>query len=692
MKKMNTLTNNFVFGTQYHRAPVPLENEWDDDFKKMKDLGYNTVKFWLIWKWVEREAGKYNWATYDNLLEKLDKYKLRAVPNTILEMAPEWVYNKYPEAHLVDSNGVPAQNLVGQAYQLGGFQPDWHCKEARDASYDFLRKAIERYKSHPSILTVNIWNEPCWYFSFGQATVRAFRQWLQNKFITIEQYNEELGQAATSFDEIKPPASAAHFPLGLQYRLFMTDSLCDRMRERSQIIKEVAPDIITSSHAMMPILNHNANEWKQASTVDFYGTSAHQTFNKFDHEFSNIHWPEYPMIFDLTRSVSAYGWCTELRSGPQNIGASGEHYTPEDIRHWLFTILAHGMKGILFWQFKPERIGPEAPECGIITLSGGETERCKEVRDFSKFICQNEGFLLNASPVSSGIGILWGEKQAVMGQLTGESGNSTNLFKESVTGIYRALWTHSVHLDFFDIDTLMQKGNGSELPKVLILPYFMCLDEVQAEYLRQFVKNGGTLIAEGGLGSYDHRSWYSATIPPFGLEEVFGLTEGERVSLDTVDFFVNNGLMATGSKYRRRINVKSAEIIGKFENGEPAVLSNAYGKGTAVYISTHPGINCANHEQTGSLGFWYELIKDRINKEPFAYKAEENVTLRFLQYNGDYLIFAFNRSSCAKDISISFQTNDFSVRGLRGRVRIIKAEIIIDIPSKDISIIKAERR
>ena len=62
-------------------------------------------------------------------------------------------------------------------------------------------------------------------------------------------------------------------------------------------------------------------------------------------------------------------WQSELQSGGGLWGAFGSTVaTPEEIRLWNWGALAGGAKGILYWQWKPEPSGLEAPGFGLTTI------------------------------------------------------------------------------------------------------------------------------------------------------------------------------------------------------------------------------------------------------------------------------------------------------------------------------------
>jgi beta-galactosidase len=90
-------------------------------------------------------------------------------------------------------------------------------------------------------------------------------------------------------------------------------------------------------------------------------------------------------------------------------------------------------------------------------------------------------------------------------------------------GPYRALFPWSVPVDFIHIDDIAA-GKGARY-KMIYLPYPLMLNEAAGLALRQYVENGGALVAEARLAWNDERGRAREIIPGFGLHEVCGCRE-----------------------------------------------------------------------------------------------------------------------------------------------------------------------
>jgi hypothetical protein len=111
----------FLWGAQYYRAPTPDETCWEGDLQKMRDMNFNSVKFWVQWRGSHMEAGRYNFEDLDRLMEIAGKNGLKVTLNTIFDIAPVWLYERYPDAKQVRWDGSIVEPQAVQHRQLGGF-------------------------------------------------------------------------------------------------------------------------------------------------------------------------------------------------------------------------------------------------------------------------------------------------------------------------------------------------------------------------------------------------------------------------------------------------------------------------------------------------------------------------------------------------------------------------------------------
>jgi hypothetical protein len=65
----------------------------------------------------------------------------------------------------------------------------------------------------------------------------------------------------------------------------------------------------------------------------------------------------------------------------------------------------------------------------------------------------------------------------------------------------------------------------------LLAPWHLIGKKETCDLLASFVRDGGTLILEGGFGMFNERFYYNPVTPPNGLDEIFGYREKKGLAV-----------------------------------------------------------------------------------------------------------------------------------------------------------------
>jgi beta-galactosidase len=152
-----------------------------------------------------------------------------------------------------------------------------------------------------------------------------------------------------------------------------------------------------------------------------------------------------------------------------------------------------------------------------------------------------------------------------------------------------------------NMDARVVEISKSLLPyKLLIVPGLAVMDEITANKIRDFVKNGGTVVMTSNSAIVDETGKVFATTRPGRLNDVFGIRVGsyeETASLNEI-----SGKSFTGKKIEvsykgeainsvsERFDVvepKGAELLASItslDKDYPIITSNKYGNGRAIYM------------------------------------------------------------------------------------------------------------
>ena len=202
-----------------------------------------------------------------------------------------------------------------------------------------------------------------------------------------------------------------------------------------------------------------------------------------------------------------------------------------------------------------------------------------------------------AKPVRARAAICWNVLSSVMWVCMRQPQHY--IPSRSTIGAYWALYQEHVPADFIHVD---QIASGKlEDYDLLYLPFSFMISRAAAARIEEFVRRGGVVLAEARTAWNDETGTCGEAVPGLGLEQVFGCRErgAEGVSEDvavpihvTRDHaalpLLKKGDVLAGARFREELEVLSetAQVVGEFENGSPAIVVNRYGQGWAIFIGT----------------------------------------------------------------------------------------------------------
>lgn len=92
-------------GVYYYPEQWP-EVQWDRDFQRMAELGFEFTHFAeFAWAFLEPADGKFEFAWLDRAIELASKHGLKVILCTPTPCPPAWMGEKYPEIYLVGGDG-----------------------------------------------------------------------------------------------------------------------------------------------------------------------------------------------------------------------------------------------------------------------------------------------------------------------------------------------------------------------------------------------------------------------------------------------------------------------------------------------------------------------------------------------------------------------------------------------------------
>jgi beta-galactosidase GanA len=207
-------------------------------------------------------------------------------------------------------------------------------------------------------------------------------------------------------------------------------------------------------------------------------------------------------------------------------------------------------------------------------------------------------------------------------------------------GVYATLMARDLGADVIRADEDVVDDDYSPY-KVIFLPCPAWISPRTAEKLCKFVSDGGTLISEASLAQYDEEFLASTRVPGMGLDEVFGIKRAEGRILDVEQCTLIYGKITIPSRhYMEVLEPKGAKVIGTHEDGSPAITTNNFGRGQAIYIGSNPFMEFFNNPNEGLMDFLEDMLGG-LNRP--AYTDQWNTLARTMTSDDKKLVFVLSR-------------------------------------------------
>ncbi|MCL5674416.1 MAG: beta-galactosidase trimerization domain-containing protein [Candidatus Omnitrophica bacterium] len=277
--------------------------------------------------------------------------------------------------------------------------------------------------------------------------------------------------------------------------------------------------------------------------------------------------------------------CDTLRSAASIYHQPLGYYNTMDANKNLLMkgliVIGHGVKTIYYFDYGPTYAATE----NYWSDSLGEYKGvAKLIRDVGKA----ESLLYPGQPVPAKVAILY--------STTNEIWDTGGFNGQEKQFLYIALAQEQYPADILsDDELLMEKDKMSSILsqyKVIYLVDERLPESIYPE-LKQYVKNGGILIMDPMAGTKDEYNNPSRILPRLiGAKETLIQTGDEKKGTDTLTLTSETGISKEVpiSLYRKcSFSDVKGDVLGKFSDGSPAILSNKVGKGMVITYGFMPG-------------------------------------------------------------------------------------------------------
>ena len=633
--------------------------QWLQDAQLMHAAGVNIVRIGeFSWGLCEKEDGKFNFDWIKRVMDIMGDHGIQVVLGTPTAAPPIWLARKHPEILPVDERGLSMHEGTRRAICLNSDAYWTHSKR-------IVEKMAQELGSHPQLIAWQIDNSLGGNFteaSFNEDTRRDWHGWLEAKYETIEKLNDQLGlrhwgQIVSAWNQVPMPmyAPAVHNPaLVLDWNRFCSDTIVQFVGMQAEILRKITPDrpITTNLRA----LKHRFDHFDLAEVLDFVSVESTAAIRTKPSEIA--------CEIDMLRSLKKENvktpdgdtgfWVMEQKAGNVNWQEVNSVVRPGVLRMFTYQLVSRGATAVIFFRWRQSRFGSEKFHGAVLPhhLEGSRRvfNEVSQIGEELKILAP----ALKDTRVATEACIIYSHDN----EWTLQQPNPQNKFfslRDHIQLIYNALHDRNILVDFARPNEDLSKY------KIVFAPSLHLLSAGDADRLKFYVQNGGTLIGTFNTGLVDEHSIAPDSGFPNNLTDLFGLEVQEFDMLPPTEenHLTFKGAFPTSHLHPAKlwcdlIEPKGCQVLATYSKdfyaGKPAITMNTFGLGKAVYIGTQ------SHQH-----FYHDLVawlRNMGGLHPLL-KVPENIEVSMREKDGSRVYFLLNHQNSPIRVQFYKPMHDF---------------------------------
>lgn len=635
------------------------ESRWAQDAQLMAAAGLNVVRMGeFSWGLCEPKECEYNFDWLKRAMDVMGSVGIKVVLGTPTAAPPIWLSRKHPEILPIDDRGLRRHEGTRRSYCLNSDVYWGHCKR-------IVRAMATALGSHPDLIAWQIDNGIGSHdteSSFNEEVRRDWIAWLKAKYETIERLNDLMGmrfwgQVVSDWSEVPMPlhAPTVHNPaLVTDWRRFSSDTCVAFIKMQADLLHELTPKIpvTTTFRGLARKFDH----FDMAAVLDFISIDSNATVkSKSSENACDIDMLRSLRKADIKTPDGDCGfWVMEQKAAQVNWQEVNSLVRPGVVRLFSYQMISRGASGILYFFWRQPRIGSEKFYGGVLTHDGRAQGRgYKEISQVGEEI-KLLAPILKGTRVAAEACILYSHDNEWTLQQPKQPNHYFNQ-REHTQLFYNALHDRNIQVDFARPTEDLSKY------KLVIAPSLHLLAGGEADLLKLYVQNGGTLVATFNTGLVDEHGIAPDTGYPHDLTDLFGMEvmEFDPLPPGEENHLAFKGAFPTSHLHPARIwcdliEPKDCQILATYAKdfyaGRPAMTMHTFGLGTAVYVGT------MSHQY-----FYYDLIvwlRQMCNLFPLL-KVPDTVEVSMRQKDDTKIYFLLNHQNSPVRVQIYKPMHDF---------------------------------
>ncbi|MEL6986290.1 MAG: beta-galactosidase, partial [Bacteroidota bacterium] len=385
-------------GVCYYPEHWP-DSLWKQDAEEMKALGLSLVRIGeFAWSKIEPRENEFHFEWLDKAIETLANAGLKIILGIPSATPPRWVLDKFPDMLAWDIEGRPRKFGSRRHYC---FSHDSY----RNFAARMAERLSERYGKHPALYGWQTDNEYGCHDtirSYSPIARKAFRVWLREKYVTIEQLNKRWGNTFwsmeyNSFDQIDLPnltVTEANPIHTLDFHRFSSDQVVRWDKAQIDAIRKYS-DLPICHNYMGRITDFD--HFKLGEQLEFASWDSYplgfledrsDRDEAFRHQYQKTGDPDFQAFHhDLYRGVGKGNWgIMEQQAGPVNWAPHNPAPADGMVKLWTLEAMAHGADFVCYFRWRQCAFAQEQMHSGLKRTDNKPTNAYYEIQELSKQI------------------------------------------------------------------------------------------------------------------------------------------------------------------------------------------------------------------------------------------------------------------------------------------------------------------
>lgn len=590
-----------LYGAAYYDEYMPYDR-LDKDVEMMKKAGINTVRIAeSTWSTCEPQPGVFDFSHVERVMDAMEEAGINVIIGTPTYAVPTWMVKAHPD---VLAETVKGRGIYGARQIMDITHPVYLFYAER-----VIRELLKRTAHRKCVIGFQLDNETKYYGTAGKNVQEQFVKYIREKFHDdLDALNYEFGldywsNRINAWEDFPDVRGTINGSLGAEFEKF----------QRTLVDKFLGwqADIVNEYRREDQFVTHNLDfEWRGYSYgIQLYVNHFHAS-QCLTIAGTDIY---HPTQDDLTGAEIAFGGDL-IRSLKQDnylvieTEAQGfPGWTPYkgQLRLQAYSHLASGANSVMYWHWHSIHNSFETYWKGLLSHDFQENATYREACIIGNEFARLGKHLVNLKKKNEVAVLVSNEALTALNwfriqeQAPGADAKSI-YYNDVMRWMYDTLYHMNVECDF-----IWPESENLEQYKAIVVPALYAAPDELLIRLKQYVENGGTLIASFKTAFANENVKVSHQVQPHILSNCFG------VHYDQFTFPKNVGLTGevipekpdqkgnahpAANVFMELLVSEGAEVLASYEHYNwkdyAAITRNHYGKGQAVYIG------CMTDEET----------------------------------------------------------------------------------------------